>query len=392
MTDKTTKTVRATTATGKPYTGIYWKKWETEQGIAKQQLGISYYAEGKRRWENVPENTVTAAKALRDKRLTSVREGEYLDPARGRVTFGELAEKWFGKQNCRAQSLERYRTILDRQIIPALGKRKLSEISPETVEQFARDLQSTHAVSTSKMVVGQLGRILKAGVRWEYLKANPVDSSVISYTRKPKRESNPLTPVEARQFLSHLEVHCPKWYPFFLMAITTGMRMGELSAAKWEHLDWRDEFYFVRENLTRRRTFDLTKTVESEARVKLSVSLLDALRIQQANVAERTLRAREWPQSDLIFPNARGKPYDHQTLNVKVFQRRLCEAGITRSCRFHDLRHTCASLMISSGASVKGVQLQMRHSSSKITLDTYGHLYADDRTKSVEQLDAVLLG
>lgn len=384
------KTIQARSVSGKRYTGIHWKIWPTKDGESRR-LYITYRAGGKQRWEAVPQNTVTAAKALRAAHLAKVAAGDYLDPDKGKTMVSELAEKWFRALQCKPQSQERYRSILDLHILPALGDRELRSLTIEDVEVFARQLQGGLAVGSCKLVVGQLKRVLKAGVRWQYLKSNPADYASITYAREAKVERSPLTRKEARRFLDYLKAASPDWYPFFLMAISTGMRMGEMSAAKWENMDCEAGTYYVRETVTRKRTFDLTKTEASQARVALSPGVLAALAEQKTVVAKRILSAREWPYPGLIFPNSRGKPFDHQSLDGKVFKPLLLAAGI-RAIRFHDLRHTCASLLIANGAPVKAVQRQMRHASAQMTLDTYGHLYPEDHAAAAEQLDRVLCG
>jgi len=207
--------------------------------------------------------------------------------------------------------------------------------------------------------------------------------------RSARRE--PFTPVEARCFLSAVQDHRPDWYPFFLTALSTGMRIGELLAMKWKHVEWKSATYHVAENLTRARTFDTTKTIGSDADVSLPPPLLVALTDHKARQAEQRLRCREWPYPELVFPNSRGKPFDHHTVSAKVFKGLLSDAGL-RDIRFHDLRHATASLMIAAGANIKAVQRQLRHASATLTLDTYGHLYPDDRSAAAEQLGRVLCG
>ena len=134
------KTEQAKSGSGKPYVGVHWKSWPTKEGVTRQ-LYITYRAAGKQRWEAVPENTIAAAKALRAARMSKVATGEYLDPDRGKTTFGTLAGKWFGTLTCKPQSRERYRTILDLHVLPALGDRQMRHLSIEDVEAFARRLQ-----------------------------------------------------------------------------------------------------------------------------------------------------------------------------------------------------------------------------------------------------------
>ncbi len=225
-----------------------------------------------------------------------------------------------------------------------------------------------------------------------HLKTSPAEAAQPQFAPQRRQEIKPLSRREVREFLSHVQANRPHWYPFCLTAISTGMRVGELMAMKWEHLDEDAATYHVRETLTRDRRFDLTKTPESEAKVPVSPAVLSALRDHRIRQATIRLRKRnDYPNPEIVFPNSLGGPLDYASLVYKVFKPLLAEAGI-REIRFHDLRHTCASLMISNGESIKAVQRQLRHATIQITLDTYSHLYPEDRAAASHRLDALLVG
>ncbi|MEC8933087.1 MAG: site-specific integrase [Candidatus Latescibacterota bacterium] len=196
---------------------------------------------------------------------------------------------------------------------------------------------------------------------------------------------------EVRQFLDHVQNEKPDWHSIFVTAIHTGVRIGELLAMKWANVDWEQKTYSVTENLTRAREFEEPKTIESCASVPLSAAAIDALKRQKAMLEAR----RQWRdpglREDLIFVNTRGKPHDYATIVYKVFKPLLKAAGL-RDINFHILRHTCASLLIASGASMKEVQGHLRHSRIEITMNTYAHLYPDSQAATAERLNALLAG
>jgi integrase len=174
------------------------------------------------------------------------------------------------------------------------------------------------------------------------------------------------------------------------MAIWTGMRQSELIAARWRNLDPTKGEYFVRESMTRRMKFGNVKGANA-APVDLSPIVLRALEEQKAFVAEWRLVAIDWKDNNLLFPNATtGRPWTQSYLR-KVFIA-TCEAAGVRYRPPHNLRHTCASLILFQGDSIKVVQMQLRHANPQITLTTYIHLMPNQRRRAVELLDETIMG
>lgn len=198
-----------------------------------------------------------------------------------------------------------------------------------------------------------------------------------------------LTPEEVRAFLEHVP---GRWYAFFLTAVVSGLRYGELLAMKWSNLDWNSERYFVKETLTKEADFAEVKTESSRQPVDLSPMCLDALREHRARQAEEKLQAgASYVDNDLVFATDTGTPLNFRNVATRVFRPALKAAGL-RYIRFHDLRHTCASLLINQGESPKYIQKQLRHASIQMTFDRYGHLFPDTNREAVRRLDAALFG
>ena len=162
-------------------------------------------------------------------------------------------------------------------------------------------------------------------------------------------------------------------------------------------LDWNGGRYFVKENLTRKtqthpKGFAQPKTKEAAQHVDLTPSCLDALPTHRKRQAEDRLKAgEEYRDMDLVFATAKGMPLDHWNVVKRVFEPTLKAAGLRRM-RFHDLRHTCASLLIAQGESPKYIQKQLRHASIDITFDTYGHLFPESNREAARRTDETLFG
>jgi integrase len=202
-----------------------------------------------------------------------------------------------------------------------------------------------------------------------------------------------LKPEEARQLLAAAHL---RWYPFFLTALTTGLRLGELRAMKWAHLEWSSSRYFVRENLARARYeyaggFTSPKTEGSAQSVDLTPACIAALHDHKQQQAGQKLRmGSAYQDHGLIFTTDIGTALDDRNVR-RAFETALKDAGL-RHIRVHDLRHTCAALLINQGVSPKYVQRQLRHGSIEIKFDCYGHLFEETHQKAVQKLDEVLMG
>jgi len=242
------------------------------------------------------------------------------------------------------------------------------------------------APQTIKNVLIPLKEMLKHAVRWGYLRESP--ALYVELPRIPHKEMDFLTPEEIRRFLDYV----PRARSaLFVTAVMTGMRRGEILAMRWANLDWNRGQYFVREALYRKH-FVEPKSEASRRAIDLAQTVLDALRQHKVEQGKDRLRfGPEYEDFDLIFCREDGTPLDPDTVAKLEFHRYLKDAGIRR-IRFHDLRHTYATLLISQGENPKYIQSQLGHSSIQITLDRYGHLMPDVHREAAERLDRSVFG
>jgi integrase len=200
----------------------------------------------------------------------------------------------------------------------------------------------------------------------ELIVANPVSGIFrrINPPHNQKREIDPLRHEEVALFLETCSKFYPEHYPFFLTAFRTGMRLGELLALQWRDVDWYGKFILVRRSYKRGR-IDHTKTGK-QRRVDMSNQLLETLRDFHLTRKKEALESGTGKVEEFIF-HRNGKPIEQNSIRYP-FKRNLEKAGL-REIRFHDIRHTYASLLFSDGASPVFVKEQMGHSSIQITVD-----------------------
>src|SRR6266508_1934631 len=162
------------------------------------------------------------------------------------------------------------------------------------------------------------------------------------------------------------------------------MRRGELLALCWGDVDWNSRRVWVRRNVTHRGVFQEPKTRGSVRAIAMPATLATALR-------EHQMASRFKDSEDLIFSTEKGTTIDGHNFVHRVFDPALRQAGLPK-IRFHDLRHSFASLLIAQGEHPKLISEQLGHASVQITLDRYGHLLPASYDSAGERLDAALFG
>ena len=177
------------------------------------------------------------------------------------------------------------------------------------------------------------------------------------------------------------------------LAVTTGMRMGELFGLRWSDLHWVSGRIYVRRQVQYvpgyGRSFVEPKTRSGRRTIKLGEGVLQALRKHlERQQSEQVAAGERWVDNELIFPSKSGTPMDASNLRLD-FTRVLRQAGLPK-IRFHDLRHTAASLMLNHGIPVIVVSKILGHSKPSITMDIYGHLYNEMQDEAAQLMDELV--
>ncbi len=292
------------------------------------------------------------------------------------VLFSDFAERWLREcveGKLKPSTAHGYRSSLRAHLLPAFGPYRLDRITPEVVQSFVTDrLRDRMNPSTLNRIIRQLHTILERARRWRYIAENA--ATIVERPRIRKREMEYLRP---EQIGPLLEAAPHDRRLLFKTAVLTGLRMGELLAMKWEHLDWQSGRYHVTESLWRGKggfQFVSPKTESSRRAIRLQPGLLVELRSHRVSQDRVKLELEdEYTDHGLIFCQATGRPLDARNVLQRDFWGSLRRAGLRR-VRFHDLRHTFAALLIAQGAHAKAIQEAMGHSSITVTMNTYGHM------------------
>jgi integrase len=204
------------------------------------------------------------------------------------------------------------------------------------------------------------------------------------------KEIQPFTPAQARQFLE--AVRGDKFEALYTVALALGLRRGEALGLRWEDIDWEKGTLTIRASLQRaegKLQMLEVKTDRSRRVVKLPKLALQALKSHRTRQLEdRLLAGARWTEHGLVFPTGIGTPYDPRRLN-EDFERALKRGGLPR-IRFHDLRHSAATLLLAQGVPVKMISELLGHSTTRMTLDVYAHVLETMKQEAADSMDAVL--
>ena len=356
---------------------------------------IQYRIGRKQKWKAVSKNKKEAERLLTEIQ-SQLYSGTYreLTP----MTFDEFAEKWvkdYAACSTRPLTLRRTKGVLACYLKPAFGTCWLTNITPQMVQAYLAKTVQERGVSASTInsMLTTFKLILRHAKEWGYLRENPAEH--VKRLKVEATEMGFLRPQEIPLLLQHAE---EPYRTLFLTAILTGMRMGELLGLQWGDLDWvnhvihvrRSLYWWTRRELAERGGQDNVAWRFAPPKSKKSIRAIPmSPRLQQALERHR-VHSPENPH-DLVFTTRVGTPMDRKKIADRKFKPALRQAGL-RVIRFHDLRHTCASLLIAQGENPKVVQNYLGHASAQLTLDRYSHLMPQTSQQAAQKLDQTIFG
>ena len=314
-----------------------------------------------------------------------------------RLTLGQSAlperkpnvptlEEYYG----RIRTQEIYETNFTHHINPTLGSKRLDQISRADTRDFIGTLieEKEFARTTIRIIMSQLTAVLNHAIEDGLIQSNPAARSGKFFKQAPVRleEIQPLTSDEVKAFLVTVLQFSPRHFALFLCAIHTGMRLSEVAGLQWGDVDFRGKFLTVRRQALRGR-IEPTKT-DQIRRIDTSDALIDTLR-QHRNAQRETWMKKGSNEIPVwVFANKKGNPPDMQNVKNRHFYPNLDKAGLRR-IRFHDLRHTFASLLVQDGQPLAYVKEQLGHSIIKLTVDVYAHLQPGANREAVNRLPSL---
>ena len=351
-------------------------------------VGIASLADGRRKYlYGLSEEEV---RRKLSGTLRAVDAGQVTD-SRGQ-TVGEFLDRWLTdvvKPNVRPWTYSGYEVHVRLHLKPALGRIPLEKLTPLQVQQMvSTEIRQGLKPKTIRYIRGTLRSALNHAVKWDLVARNV--AALVETPRVEQFEINPLTPDEARSFLA--SVKGDRHEALYSVALAMGLRQGEALGLRWQDIDLKMGYLRVNKQLQRfDGEFELVepKTRRSKRSLAMPKSIADQLvahRLRQ--LKEKADADGRWHDSDLVFTTSTGRPLDG-TVVTHQFHRLLTRAGLAQR-RFHDLRHSCATLLLVQGVSPRVVMDVLGHSQIGLTMNTYGHVIPEMRKEAAERMEELL--
>ncbi len=282
-----------------------------------------------------------------------------------------------------------YKINVEKHLVPTLGKIPLDQLTPLHVQEM---INGRLAAGLSGKSVAYMHQVLRTALglatRWDLVSRNV--ARLVDPPRIERKPINPFTPDEAREFLGAVRGH--RLEALFSVALALGLRQGEALGLRWDDVDYVAGTLSVRYQLQRiegKLTLVPPKTKRSTRTLVMPTMIVDRLREhEKRQVSEKLWAGSKWQESGLVFANRFGGPTQARRV-IEQFHQALAEAGIRR-VRFHDLRHSCATLLLVQGVSPRVVMDVLGHSEIALTMNVYSHVVPELQREAAQRMQAIL--
>lgn len=340
----------------------------------------------KQKWFSGYKRKKDAEKALSDI-ISKIENGQYFEAKN--ITLKEYLDHWletYAKVNVAPRTYTRY-TEFANNISSYIGTIKLDKLKPALIQKYYSTLIEEGRLSKSTIlkIHRMLHLALKHAVNWQVIPYNPTDAVTPPRPEKPEMKVWDID--TANRFLK--EIKDTVMYIPVMLALQTGMRQGEICALKWENVNFRTGFISVVNTMQRingQLTLKQPKTAKSIRSIALLDTTVSELKKHWKKQAElRLLFGQDYNDNGFVCCWEDGRPLDPNYVSKK-FNKLVRELDFP-IIRFHDLRHTHATLLLEQGVNPKIVSERLGHSQIGITLDTYSHVLPHIQKEAVKKLD-----
>jgi integrase len=330
-----------------------------------------------------------------------------LPVATERQTVAQFLESWLEhtlKTRARPRSVESFTAIVNRHIVPVLGKIRLDKLTPQQVQALLEKKRQPYKVKNktgkevekhglSPQTIANIRTVLRSALgqalKWAMAARNV--ATLIDPPRIPRPQFHALDTDGARKLLE--VARGERFEAIIVLALTLGLRRGEILGLRWSDVDFEERVLRVNQALQHfggRLQVAEVKTERSRRIVAMPESVTRALKTQRARQAqERLLAGLRWQDTDLVFTSVTGAPLEPITLH-REYKLMLKAARLPTEMRFHDLRHTAASLLLAQGVHLRVIMELLGHSSISLTANTYSHVMPAAMRDVAEKMEAIL--
>jgi integrase len=341
--------------------------------------------------------TATTRREVQEKLTKALRSRQLgYNVAPEKRTVRQWLEEWLEakKPDVAPATCVSYEGAVRVHLAPALGNIRLSKLRSQQIQQFKlANLAGGVSPSLVKYNLVVLRMALKEACKLDLVPRNV--AMLVDFPSVQRAEIRPFTVEEAQRFLAAVEGHSLE--AFFSVALALGLRKGEALALQWRDIGLGNGLLSVRRSLQRiklpgerKGALRLAEPKRGSHRTinlpQIAVAALYRHRTRQDQ--QRELAGSAWRETAFVFTSRIGTPVEPRKVSG-VFSEILKRAGLPR-IRLHDLRHTCASLLLAQGVSFKAIQEILGHSDIRITMNLYAHLYPEAKREAADRMDAIL--
>ena len=353
---------------------------------------------GKQRQRTVTGKTQKEVREKMQEMEVDLNKGIYQEPCK--LTVGQWLDIWAETYtiNCKGRSKNIYKSDIRLHIKPAMGAIPLEALNAHTIQTFYNDLvqgkieDKPLSPKTVRGIHGVLHKALKQAVLNGYIRSNPTDSCTLP--RRVKQDINPLTEEEVAAFLKEIAGH--RFEDIFITALFSGTREGEVLGLTWKCVDFQQNKILVERQLQLHQedgidAYALEETKNGKKRkITVASKVMNALHHRKVmQMQDQLIAGTAWDNKlGLVFTNELGQPLKKSTV-YRDFKKVAAAIG-RPDARFHDLRHTFATLSLHSGDDIKTVQENLGHATAAFTLDVYAHATEMMKQESADRMDALI--
>lgn len=308
------------------------------------------------------------------------------------IRLDEFLDMWLeriAKPRIRAQTYKSYEVNIRVHLKPHLGRMSLNELGPSEVQDLIdQKVQAGMSPKSVRYMHGILRNALNHAIRWNYISRNP--AALVDGPRVEQNEIEPFTREEAQRFLTAIKGD--RLEALYTVALTMGLRQGEALGLRWRDVELDVGYIRVNRQLQRvNHKYELVELKSKRSRRSLAVPpaiIGSLLRHRDRQGIERSVAARRWHDTDLVFARPDGYPLSGSVV-THTFQNVLKAAGLPRR-RFHDLRHSCATLLLAQGVSPRVVMDILGHSQISLTMNTYAHVLPEMQRDAANRMNDLI--
>jgi integrase len=309
-----------------------------------------------------------------------------------RQTVVQFLEHWREqslKPGAKPRSYESFSTIIEKHIAPELGRIRLDKLSPQQVQSLLnRKLKAGLSAQTVVNIRTVLRSALAQALKWGLVARNA--AALVDPPRIVRPKAHALTAEQARVLLDTAREG--RFEAIYVLALTLGMRRGEILGLSWSDVDLDNRALRVNQAVQRLKDgLKITelKTERSRRAIALPDGVVRVLKTRRTRqIQERLMAGLRWQSTGLVFTNPNGGPLEPITLH-RDYKKLLKASGLPEETRFHDLRHSAASLLLAQGVQLRVIMELLGHSSIALTANTYSHVMPAAMRDVADRMDAI---